>query len=1068
MKRSILFSILLFTIVRSGFSQTLLAGTVTTNSSNEPIAGALISIKSSGLSIYTNEFGKFSIPVSAESVELEVSFLGFKKTQLTLQTPFPSDVQIRLEESSLHLSEINVVATGYQRLPRERMTGSFSNVDKKLFNDQVGTDILSRLPAIANSIVVDNATGGTPKMMLRGLSTIRGPKAILVVLDDFPYDGDINNINPNIVESVTILKDAAACSIWGARAANGVIVITTKKGQFDHPISIDFNSFFKLGASPNLSYIRQMSSTDFIDLETDLFHRGFYDSQINSPNKPMLSPVIDILNEQKKGHISPEIADRKISEWKGIDVRDQFMQHMYKPSFKQQYFVNAQGGASNFSWTSGIGYDKNIETLGNTYERINIRFQNNYRPLSNLAISSSLYYSHVTNRSGRYGYSDVNMKAGGVFTPYMQMVDHEGNAMAVPRNWNQRHIQTLGKGKLLDWNYYPLTDWRYNTNQNSVADLLANLTLNYRALKGLNAILNAQYEKQTGLNTTLADENSYLARDFINSYTQIDQDRATYPLPLGGILDKASSQLASLNLRGQLTFDNTYGNHRINAIGGMEIKATQIESFQNRYYGYNSQNLSTGNVDYTRTYPNLITGAGSLISNNQFLDGTSTRFVSQFVNLSYAYKARYIVSGSGRRDASNLFGLNTNDQWNPFWSTGIAWKISNEKFYKIDFLPEINLRATFGSSGNIDPAMVAVNTIRFLPGVSVFTSETMAQFDSYYNPSLKWETSKMWNLAADFQSRNGRVSGSIEFYTKNGINLFGIAPVDYSTGIPPSVLRNVANMKGHGWDAEIRSLNLNKAFRWNTILNFSLYKDKIVSYLVNRTLARDYISTSNVPISGIPGMPVYAIFAYKWAGLDPNTGEAQGYLNGEVSKNYASITGTGTKVEDLQYFGSAIPTKYGSIINSFSYKSIGVQLGISFKYSYYYRRNSINYTNLINNWDGHSDYEKRWKKAGDEAFTDVPVNLYTTNTNRDRFYEGAAVLVEKGDHIRLQYFNVTYDLKISDKAKSVIKSLRLQFNADNLGLIWRANKSGIDPDFNPISGKTLPPTSFSLGLSSNL
>src|SRR5699024_10542552 len=196
-------------------------------------------------------------------------------------------------------------------------------------------------------------------------------------------------------------------------------------------------------------------------------------------------------------------------------------------------------------------------------------------------------------------------------------------------------------------------------------------------------------------------------------------------------------------------------------------------------------------------------------------------------------------------------------------------------------------------------------------------------------------------------------------------------------------------------------------------------------------------------------------------GLDPLTGEAQGYLDGEVSKDYNNIVGVGTKIEDLELFGSAIPTKFGSMINSFSYKNITFNVGLSFKFGYWFRRNSINYTNLLTTWRGHSDYQDRWQHSGDEVFTNVPVNQYTTNSNRDMFYNGSSVLVEKADHIRLQYLRLAYDFKNETKH---IKNFQLFLNAQNIGLIWAANKRSRDPDFSR-SGHNLPvPKSFTVGV----
>jgi len=363
--------------------------------------------------------------------------------------------------------------------------------------------------------------------------------------------------------------------------------------------------------------------------------------------------------------------------------------------------------------------------------------------------------------------------------------------------------------------------------------------------------------------------------------------------------------------------------------------------------------------------------------------------------------------------------------------------------------------------------MVAVSTIAYDIDNSRYTGTSTARFDNYYNPQLRWETSRMINLALDFSSRNNRISGTIEYFTKKGSNLFGNAQMDYTTVIG-YMLSNVAEMKGNGLDISLNTLNINKTVKWNTIVNFSTYHDKVTQYYLADALASQFIGNgSAVPIGGVVGKPVYSIFAYKWAGLDPNTGDPMGIINGTVSKDYALLVGAGTKVNDLQFFGSAIPTVYGSFINSWNYKKLSLDIGLSYKLGYYFRRSSINYTRLYNSWLGHSDFAYRWQKPGDETFTNVPSNTFLSNSNRDAFYNGSSVLVEKADHIRLQYINFNYQVNTTSWKSKGLENLNIFINISNLGILWKANKSGIDPDFNFESSGLKSPPIYSIGLRTN-
>lgn len=1044
------------------FAQELIIGKVVSDFDKSPLENVTVHVEGTSLNSKTNKDGVFKFQnIEASIVTLEFRHLGYKSLKITIDLPQNESLNVSLSVAAESLAEVDVVSTGYQTVSKERVTGSFTTVSNELLNQQVGSDLLSRLPSVANSMIMDNAHVGAPQLMIRGLSTIRGPKAPLIIVDNFPYDGELMNINPNIVENITILKDASASSIWGARAGNGVIVITTKKGELNRPVSLEFTSNLQIGTKPNLNYIEQMSAADYIDLEKEMFAQGFYDNDLNSINYPVISPVIDLLEKGRSNLLTDQEVSDKIEGLKNLDVRDQFDRYVYRPSVNQQYFLGANGGGSKFSWISSLGLDRDKANLGEIYQRVNFRIQNTYQPFDGLNLSTAVYFTQSKKNSGRLGYHDVSMKSN-TFVPYMQLADQNGDPLWIIKDYSPRYIESLeSNDAFLDWKYYPLTDWQHDTEEKKLSNILASFSVDYRLLFGLNLKLNYQYEKQWDVNSNLSDENSYFARDNINRFVQIDDGVPEYIVPKGGVLNTFNRFLDSHNIRGQLNFDKAYGKHSIVAIAGVEMRSNTSNGQQMRYYGY-TNNLTTAVVDYQTRHPANPSGS-AYISAGQSLSENSTRFLSQFANAAYDYDNRLMVSASIRRDGSNLFGLKTNDQWNPFWSLGTAWKLSNESFYQVHFLPYLNLRSTYGFSGNIDPAMVAVNTISYLGQKSFYNGEPMAYFSNYYNPELKWETSKMLNIGIDFQFNNSRFSGSIEYYHKEGKNLFGVVPMDYTNGISTAALRNVANMESHGWDIELKTVNVDREFKWQTILNFSLNSDEIIAYNIERSLAQQYVDINTPPVSGIKGHPVYAIYAYKWAGLDPLTGEAQGYLDGEVSKDYNNIVGVGTKIEDLELFGSAIPTKFGSMINSFSYKNITFNVGLSFKFGYWFRRNSINYTNLLTTWRGHSDYQDRWQHSGDEVFTNVPVNQYTTNSNRDMFYNGSSVLVEKADHIRLQYLRLAYDFKNETKH---IKNFQLFLNAQNIGLIWAANKRSRDPDFSR-SGHNLPvPKSFTVGVRS--
>ncbi|HUZ59511.1 MAG TPA: carboxypeptidase-like regulatory domain-containing protein, partial [Hanamia sp.] len=267
----------------------IISGKVISASNNLPVEGATLILSQQGTVVTTNRSGAFSIPLSFSNDVLTVSHIGFRSKKISISQNTASPFIITLQDTSIKLNEV-VVSTGYQNIPKERATGSFVTVNMNQFNNEVASDVISKLEGITSGLVFFKGVPNRPdEINIRGQSTLFSNTQPLIVVDNFPYDGDINTINPNDVESITVLKDAAAASIWGVRAGNGVIVITTKKGKFNKPLQVSFNSNITVGEKPDLFYdSRFINSSDFIDLESFLFSKGFYDNDFSAASQPPL------------------------------------------------------------------------------------------------------------------------------------------------------------------------------------------------------------------------------------------------------------------------------------------------------------------------------------------------------------------------------------------------------------------------------------------------------------------------------------------------------------------------------------------------------------------------------------------------------------------------------------------------------------------------------------------------------------------------------------------------------------------------------------------------------------
>jgi TonB-linked SusC/RagA family outer membrane protein len=917
---------------------------------------------------------------------------------------------------------------------------------------------MERLPAIANGLTYDETTDARGSFKVRGISSINGPKEPLIVLDNFPFEGDISTINPNDIDNVTILKDASASSIWGARAGNGVIVITTKKNKLSQPLKINATSMVGVGAKPDLMAIPEIRTGDYIDIETFLFDKGHYDTRINDNNRAPLTPVMDLLLEKQAGTITSGVYEEQISKLKNADLRKEFLKHVYTPSSEQQYYIGLQGGSQRVGWLASAGYNKSHSNLKAVDDRFNMRVQNQYVPFDRLKFTSEIYLTNASGYSGRPGYGNISF-GGYQLYPYAKLVDDIGMYNPIPQ---LRREYTDSQTDLLNWDYYPITESELTKTKTKLNDLIINTSAEMSIYKGLRLDVKYQYKRQQYDNYQLRDSESYYVRNLINRFSQWSGTSIKRNIPLGSILDESVTTLVSNSFRSQLNYSKDWYVGSIVALGGMEIRDVLTEGKDSRLYGLDRDILTLTPVDYVTPYADYVTGSYNYIPNGDRLDGKTTRFVSAYFNGSYTHSDKYTVSASFRRDASNLFGVNTNDKWNLLWSAGASWEISKEPFFKLGAIPYLRLRATYGLSGNIDPGMSAVTTIRYI-GTSNYTiGAPIARPQNYANPELRWETVSTTNIGLDFRIYNF-LTATADYYRKSGKDLFGRQTLDPTLGIGTSIQKNVAEMKGYGVDLSLQSANLDRAkFRWTTTLNLNYNRDEVVNYFLPNEAPNALVSGSS--ISAIKGRPVYALHSYAWAGLDPVNGDPMGYFNGEISKDYEKISGSESSAESLYFHGPSLPRYFGSLSNSFTIGSFGIDINVSYKWGHYFRRDAIDYYGLINHGVGHLEYADRWQKPGDELYTNVPSMVYPySDTQRDAFYQNASINAEKAGFLRLNYINVDYSFKWWELG---FDRVNVFVNARNLGLLWKANKKGIDPEY---SGRyaTRPPMVITTGIRVN-
>lgn len=962
----------------------------------------------------------------------------------------PDTTRKTLTDSVFQLNEVQV-STGIQYIPKERATGSFVLVDSTLFNRSFSIDVTSRLEGVVSGLRF-NRQDMNPKnvdLTIRSTSTIRSDDQPLIILDNFEYNGDLKNINPNDVLQVSVLKDAAAASIWGARAGNGVIVITTKQGKYNQPTRVSLSSNLATKGKQNPFNTPWLSTSDYIDMETYLFKQGYYTSALGNISKPPVSPIVWLLNERKKGLISAADSAAAIDQYRGIDARNDFRQYYFQRSISQQHALSLTGGGAFNQYYASVGWDKNQGgTVGSAYDRLSLSFNHSIGFFDNkLEVKTGIIYTKTQDQ--------LNDPYPAITYPYAQLADAEGNSLSIAR-YNPGFLDTIGQGRLLDWGYRPLEELALADNTVKTSDLKVNLNIGYRLFEWLK--VKALYQYGDGQTTTrnYQSQETFYTRDLINQFSSIASNgQVSRPIPLGGIVDLKNTHYIAQHLRGQLDLQHRWQAHELQGLIGAELSNLNTQANGSRFYGYNEGQTSSSNVDAVNAYTSMVTGRKNIrIANGQSLRYLTDRFLSFYANASYSYMKRYTLSGSMRKDGSNLFGVATNQKWSPLWSTGFKWDISKEPIYQISWLPSLSIRLSYGTSGNINKTVSAYLVARSLGSNNY--GLPILNISNPPNPDLTWETVATLNAALDFSVlQSGRISGSLEFYQRKGRNLMADAELPAASGLL-TYRGNTASMSGKGVDLSFNSQNLVGALHWQTAVLYSYTTNRVTEYRVTPTNNSSYLSGAYQVGKSLDGF-----YVYRWAGLDPQNGNPRGYLNGQVSEDYAAMVNS-TDLSDLHYVDSHRPVHYGSIRNTVGWQHISLSFNVTFKIGYYFGNSLLNYSNLYGGsfTGGAADFPMRWQKPGDEAHTQVPSLVYPAVSSRDNFYNNSEAIVEKGDHIRFQDIRLAYEIIKKTATWLPFRNLQFFAMAANVGLIWKATKSRMDPDY----GYQYTQTRFSGGI----
>lgn len=960
MKKRVLIVLLCFVgALSSAFAaEKKVQGVVISSEDNLPLIGASVyvtaeDLKKAGsaqttMGVITDVDGQFSIAIPAGITRFFCSYVGYDVLEVKL-VPGKEHYEITLHASSQMLDA--VVVTGYQTVERRKLTAAVSKLD---ISDETIGAVKSIDQALAGQIAglsvspTSGAPGAPAKIRIRGTASLNGTQDPLWVLDGIPLEGtdvpepdelnDITNmkqssiagLNPADIENITILKDAAATAIYGARAANGVIVITTKKGKVGKPV-INFSSRFTYTPTLSLDRLNLLNSAEKVGLEMDMIRNNYSPDNHKGGVYNILSNYNELSAFQNGGWDALS-SDTQAAINRLKSVNTNWGDILFRDAFSQEYNLSLSGGTERVTYYTSFGYykeDGNVDGVG--MDRFNLVGKTSYKVNSILKVGASMFANRRKNTNyltDAYGMSNpvfYSRKAN----PYFELYDKNGN-------YNYDYDIQNNTDKDLGFNIF---EERQNTSNESVVNSFSSIfdaELRFNDKWKLTSQFGYQLEKTS--REEIADWESYAMRYYykLSEYSQGGETK--HFLPEGGMQKSYENSNSQITWKAMGEYRDSFNDiHELEVMAGTELRKTWYETLFSAGYGFDRKTLTTKPV----IFPNESYATSFPLHQTTYKENA---YVSFYSTASYSLLNRYTVGGSIRFDGSDLFGVDKKYRYLPLYSVSALWRLSQEPFMQqAKWVDNLVFRASYGLQGNIDKntSPFLLGTYRsesILPGVS----EDVIIINSAPNKKLRWEKTQSVNAGFDFSVLNQAINLSVDYYYRKGTDLIALRMLPLETGFT-SMNVNWASMENKGVEISLSTRNITtKNFSWYTNFNFA--------YNGNKVLQENIPEQQTTP--GREGYPVGAIFALKTAGVNKETGNMMFYnpegekvtlkelyrLKDEWGIGIASSDVTAAEERTFySYIGSSDAPYTGGLINTFSYKNWELNVNFSLTFGGYVR-----------------------------------------------------------------------------------------------------------------------------------
>ncbi|MEG1949760.1 MAG: SusC/RagA family TonB-linked outer membrane protein [Odoribacter sp.] len=1043
------------------------------------IPGVSVLLKGTNVGVITNAAGRYEIIKPKDNpIVLIFSFIGMKKKSVTYQGQ--NSLDVTMDEDVYELAEANVIHTGYQDLDRRRLTSAITSVSSKdvLVPGMTSIDqaLEGRIPEL---MLINNSgeVGSTPRIRVRGTSSLMGNREPLWVLDGFIMrdpvnvsNDDLNNpdyinivgnaiagINPQDIERIDILKDAAATALYGTRAANGVIVVTTKKGAIG-PARFSYNHSSKFTRRPRYSdrNVNLMNSQERVQFGKDLS-----DLHYNFPSSMPMVGYEGALNNYYTGKIDYDQFLKEVSRYEMVNT--DWFKVLTRDGYSHDHTLSVSGGNPNVRYYISVGYNRENGVSKTTYtDRYTTRLNLDIKFTEKIKMNFSL---------------NGNVQKKNHLADGIDAMDYAYNTTrALPCYNEDGSLYYYGKSSTKRWSenfrYNILNEIENSSNGYDGNTISANLDLKYTILKGFDVTVAGSYSRNNTLQEQWWGEKSFKIACLKNGELE-DAPRPNKEgyceLPYGGILKTNNSMGESYTLRAQSDYHKYFGpddQHMVNVMAGFEMNGSTSKTIGDESRGYlkerGLQFVDQVDLDLFPEYKTWIN------QNHRNIGYGISHQVSGYLTLSYSYKNHFTVNANGRFDASNKFGSRSNEKFLPIWSVSGMWNLKENILKDFEFLTDVRFRTSFGIQGNMLEDQ-SPNLIIKQGRIDPVYNENISTISRYPNPNLKWEQTKQMDAGLDILLFDSRLGLDASIYYKKTNDCFTNVQVSSVNGVPGnSYVMNGGNLSNSGYSLGVKGTPVKtKDFQWNVSTYFDGNFNKVKSETVETYQIGAYLNG----LALVDGKSISSFFSYKYIGLNPSNGTPMfdDYHDRQHLLEYKNLEET--VLMAMEKSGQRDPIFSGNLSNTFTYKSLSISMNLSYSLGSKVRLFPL-YSPIragVSSADNvRKEFINRWVAPGDERYTDVPVIMSPADPEYEQYgkhfsstpdskhvqdfatsvwdmYDNSDLRVVSGNYLKCSSFSIRYNFDAKLLKKTPLTNCSISLNSLNLFTLSAKALKGQDP-----------------------